>query len=335
MKQVNSVAKVALVFIFLVIIAGSVVRMTGSGMGCPDWPKCFGYLIPPTNEKVLTWKPNHDFEKGQMIIKNETLLVAQSNFLSAPEYNAENWKKYDKHDYATFNVAHTWTEYINRLIGALSGIPVMLLVFVSFKNRQKASWLIPLSLATLFMLGFEAWLGKKVVDGNLIPGQITIHMIGAVIIVILLLAIIAKTHSSTLHIEGKWKNVLWFCFGLSVVQIVLGSQVREQVDHLIEAGVQRNHVISSIDNFFEWHRSLAILVLIVNGLFILKIKGTLKPNHIKWLAAFIGLEVIAGVSLSYLHLINWIQPIHLLLALLILSVQVHLLFSTYFKSKSI
>ena len=127
---------ISLVLVYGVIAAGSIVRMTGSGMGCPDWPKCFGYWIPPTERAQLDWKANHPYTKGQVIILEEELRVAQRDFLSSDYYNDNNWNIYSQHDYAQFNAYHTWIEYLNRLLGALAGLGVLVMTILSFWSRK-------------------------------------------------------------------------------------------------------------------------------------------------------------------------------------------------------
>src|SRR6056297_109234 len=215
------------------MLAGSVVRMTGSGMGCPDWPKCFGYYIPPTDEIQLIWKPDQKYFKGQMIIFEESLLVAQGEFISGSTLEPDNWKHYDKRDYAIFNASHTWTEYINRLLGALSGIPVLLLFVLSLWNIRRDTITFLLSTMSLATLGFVAWLGKLVVDGNLIPNSITIHMFGALALLFLIVAIIFRQRRQRewpVHLSGKIPWMAIVVFALSLVQIFMGTKVREQVD---------------------------------------------------------------------------------------------------------
>ena len=69
---------IALVLIFLVIVAGSLVRITGSGMGCPDWPKCFGQWVPPTTDEGLPadYKDIYSEKRAQKIDKFSSFLQA-------------------------------------------------------------------------------------------------------------------------------------------------------------------------------------------------------------------------------------------------------------------
>ena len=68
-----------LISVFLIIVAGSIVRITGSGMGCPDWPKCFGFYIPPFDEDKIIWSPKNSYFKGQIVIYNKKLYVSKNN----------------------------------------------------------------------------------------------------------------------------------------------------------------------------------------------------------------------------------------------------------------
>src|SRR4026208_1603026 len=94
---------------YVLIMVGGLVRASGSGMGCPDWPKCFGRWVPPTSEAQL------------------------------PSDYQERWAARG-YDAARFNVWKTWTEYGNRMIGVVIGflILITLVLAIRFKRADRA-----------------------------------------------------------------------------------------------------------------------------------------------------------------------------------------------------
>ena len=124
---------ITLVLIYLVVVAGSFVRITGSGMGCPDWPKCFGQWIPPTQESELP----KDY-KEIYLEKRERKLNKFCNFLTSVgmQETAERIKNDPSvYEEENFNAQRTWTEYVNRLLGFLAGNAMLLAFLWHFNTR--------------------------------------------------------------------------------------------------------------------------------------------------------------------------------------------------------
>ena len=315
--------------IYLVIIAGSIVRMTGSGMGCPDWPKCFGYYIPPTSEEQISWKPNTEFKKGFIIIKDEVLFVAESDVKTSSEFNKNNWKNYTKHDYAKFNKYHTWTEYINRLASVLSGFVFLFLIYGAAKFWKTKKIIPLLSFAAFFLMLFEAWLGKTVVDTNLKPTIITIHMVVGLVIIALLLQLkfIISDEKKVFKYNSIFNKLLLFSVIFSLIQIAMGTQVRQFIDEQVKLFGFENKEYSLMNPSFKFyfHRSFTIAIVLVNfGMFYLNQIKNLGYKLVNWIVFLIFLETITGILMYYAEFPLGTQAIHLLSGAILFGLQFYL-----------
>ncbi len=339
-KNFGKFARISLVLVYLVIAAGAIVRMTGSGMGCPDWPKCFGYYIPPTQPDQLEWQPSHDYKKDQVIIIEEVLWVANSDFRSGDQIGMDNWERYTRHDYAEFNAIHTWTEFINRLMGALAGLAVFVTALASLYYWKSRKIVTILAWLLVIAMGFQAWLGATVVYSVLEPVKITIHMVMALVIVAMLLYLIfiaaEKTKKKRGHLLSSRLITVVLLF--TIVQVVLGTQVREFVDQQAELlGKNAKQLwLESPGITFYVHRSFSIIVVLLNlWLAYLIYSNRLELRKIYWVLALILAEVASGMAMYYLNFPFSTQPLHLVLASLLFGFQFYLLLESRQKVNSL
>jgi cytochrome c oxidase assembly protein subunit 15 len=332
-------AGITLVLLYLVIMAGSVVRATGSGMGCPDWPKCFGYYIPPTSPAQVEFHANQEYKKGMMIIVNDTLFRATSDFNSGTSFDHSNWEKYPVHDYAKFFVRQTWTEYINRLIGATNALALTLLLAISLLRIKKDKQTFFVLIAGMCVMAFVIWLGAVVVNTNLAPQKITFHMMSS--LALLSVVIYTRNRVSILaqkitkhYIGKKLRALLIFALILTVVQIIFGTQVRQQIDTINKNmdGMSRELWIPELNSIYPVHQILAVLVILVNGTLFYFFRKTKPEGNTKILLYGILLVMLAeygvGVFIHNFSIPAFAQPMHLMLAMILFGIQYGLLVRT-------
>ncbi len=226
--KLNTYQKVAITTVLatlFLILVGGLVRASGAGLGCPDWPKCFGMWIPPTSAADLP----AGFDASQ------------------------------------FNATLMWTEYVNRLVGVLIGLLIMATFVLSFRYRTSEPAVFYSSFMALALVLFQGWLGGQVVKTGLSEGLITLHMVLAMAIMAILLYAVFKATSVyfIVEIDEKvrswlyWSGVILLLFTLA--QTVLGTQVREAVDVIKNSPnpPPRELWLNQVGSMDEIHRSFS------------------------------------------------------------------------------
>ncbi len=311
-----------LVFVFLVILAGSIVRATQSGMGCPDWPTCFGNMIPPTEYKQVIFQQGHRYNKGQFIIYNDSLKYAKEKFVSGNSYNPADWLQYEKHNYAKFEVYQTWIEYINRLCTGVLGFLLATHVVWSFsrfyKTRKSIVWL---SASLILLVVFEAWLGKVVVDTNLGLLEISAHLLPALIMAALPVIIINKLQQNEKLQNVRLKWLVTLAIGATLTQIIIGTGVRAEIDGIAKLLNYQNREawINQLTGIFDVHKiSAGVLAILCIIVFWMAITHTALQKNAVAVLVIILLSVATGLIMAGLHIPAFIQPLHLLLSSILL-----------------
>lgn len=302
-RHFRRIALITIAAVYILIAVGSMVRATGAGMGCPDWPTCFGQLIPPTDVSQL------------------------------PENYQEIYRDRGYAD-VEFNAVKTWTEYFNRLTGVAIGFLSLWTLWAAWRIRREEPPVFWYVLSAFVLVGFNGWLGKVVVSSNLHPAMITTHMVASLLVVASLVLAIGHSLRDTLRMSlaGALSTRTWLIVAmvLTIVQIALGVQVRERIDilSLQYDYAERATWVAQVGAPLTVHILGALLVVGYNlwlGLRVLRRDD--NPLIRRLTIAMMGvvlIELLIGLSLAGLGFPAFLQPLHLMLAAILFGLQMAL-----------
>lgn len=270
---------------YTLILVGALVRAAGAGLGCPDWPKCFGSWIPPLQASQLPpgWDP------------------------------------------AQFNATLTWLEYTNRLLGVTIGLLIVAtLVMALLWHRHRPRLLWP-SVAATVLVGFQGWLGGQVVRSGLEPWMITAHMVVALVIVTLLLYATfharlqrAGLPRSNDPARRRFRLAVVTVIVLSLVQVGLGTNVRGAMEHAVDQNPElpRSEWVEQVGTLDKVHRGYSqILLLATIGLAVWSRRRFRDDTGLVRAAdasvALVVAQMVIGAALVYMDVPPVAQLLHL------------------------
>jgi heme a synthase len=286
---------------YALILVGSLVRASGAGLGCPDWPRCFGSWIPPSSVEALP-----------------------------PQF-----------DPALFNPTLMWTEYLNRLLGVTVGFFILAATISAWRHHRREPHILWPTVVALVLTGYEGWLGGRVVAHELAPWIVTAHLVVAIIIVLLLLyATVYAIYRRPALVSGRGatgdeagdppRTVLIATVAVMILvtlaQVAVGTQVRGAIDDALDAGVARPQALATVGTFDSVHRTsaLAVMSLALIALLVVWSKHPREKVIAQWTYAVVALaaaQIVLGVMLAYVALSPPYQVLHLTVASLLMGAQ--------------
>jgi heme a synthase len=316
MTRFQSLATAALVAVLLLMFVGAIVRVTGSGMGCPDWPTCWGRLVPPTEASQV------DFEKlpidkfrakaGRMGRDPETITVESLR--------------------AEFNPRHVWTEFINRLTSLPVGVLTLATAVAGLWQMRRRPMVALMALASLILVGANAWMGARVVYSGLKPGVLTTHLALAMILTgtLAYCAWRGTDRPWRVDLDGTSRRRLRVAVGLLLLAVVaegvVGAQVREITDELAKFHhhAPRETWVGELEQSWTYlfHRSFSWAVCLAAG-WAWWISRRCRRGGASWVErgvlGIVAAQMLLGFVMARVHIYSWVQVLHVGLAAVLLS----------------
>ena len=308
-------AAAALVSVLVLILVGAIVRVTGAGMGCPDWPTCWGLLIPPTSVDQVDFDklPVEKFQKKAERMGRDPASITRESLRQE------------------FNPRHVWTEFINRLFSLPVGFFTLATFIASFAQRKIRPHVFWLSFAALLLVLANAWMGARVVYSGISPGVLSAHLALAMMLICVLTYCVwaGTTRPRKLRISAKSqlaRKVILVLLIAVVAEGILGAQIREMTDELSKAHLDspRESWIGELENSVTYllHRSFSWVILLVTiCAFVISKRNQpdgISPSQAGVMAIVLS-QMILGLVMAQVHIYSWVQVLHVGLAAILLS----------------
>ena len=281
---------------FVVVVLGAYTRLSDAGLGCPDWPGCYGKVIVPGSQEQID----------------------QSNEI-----------------YATrpLESGKAWKEMVHRYAAGTLGLLILAIAVVAWRNREQGRQEAVMSVVLVSLVIFQALLGMWTVTLLLKPIIVMSHLLGGMTILALLAWIYLKTgHSGAMLNPTQHPLRFWALLGLIIVfiQVSLGGWTSANYAALICPDLptcqgQWWPSMNFIEGFIPWrglgvnyefgvldgpartavhmsHRLGAVITLLVVGY--IAIRAILDPGpRIRWCGVVLLVVLFAQFSLGVANIL--------------------------------